>query len=187
MSSFRRNKTERVGRYHVFDVLRHEMLDREGRPMREAFTFACPDSACVVPVTDDGNFVLVRQYRHGIDAPTLEVPGGIVDEGQDPVGAAIRELREETGYGGGTLVSLGSTLPNPAMQNNWHHMFLARGVRRLGEPEFDVGEYCELVVMPEREIRACVRSGDINHALVLLALARAFDVLGEGGAPAGRS
>src|SRR6266567_1508471 len=120
MSSFRRNKTERVGSYHVFDLLRHEMLDRDGRPMRDAYTFTCPDWVSVVPVTDDGNFVLVRQYRHGIDAPTLEVPGGIIDEGQDPAGAAIRELREETGYGQGTLVPLGVSHPNPALQNNLH-------------------------------------------------------------------
>jgi ADP-ribose pyrophosphatase len=181
MSTFRRNKTEQIGSFHVFDLFRHEMIDRDGRPMREAYTFACPDWVSVVPVTEDGSFVLVRQYRHGIDAPTLEVPGGIIEEGQEPANAAVRELREETGFGGGTLVSLGASLPNPALQNNWHHMFLARGVRRLGDPEFDVGEYCEVVVVPASEIRARIRTGDINHALVLLALARAFDVLAESG------
>jgi len=181
--SFRRNRTETVGRFHVFDVLRHEMLDRDGQRMRDAFTFVCRDWVSIVPVTEEGTFVLVRQYRHGIDAPTLEVPGGIIDEGQDPAGAAMRELREETGYGEGTLVSLGATHPNPALQNNLHHMFLARGVRRLGEPEFDVGEYCEVVVLTEREVRAHVEEGAITHALVLLALSRALVVLHEGGAP----
>jgi 8-oxo-dGTP pyrophosphatase MutT (NUDIX family) len=181
MASFRRNKTELVGNFHVFDLLRHEMIDQDGRPMREAYTFACPDWVSVVPVTDEGSFVLVRQYRHGIDAPTLEVPGGIIEEGQDPADAAVRELREETGYGGGTLISLGASLPNPALQNNWHHMFLARGVRRLGDPEFDVGEYCEVIMVPGSEIRTRIRTGDVNHALVLLALARAFEVLSESG------
>jgi 8-oxo-dGTP pyrophosphatase MutT (NUDIX family) len=160
------------------------MIDRDGRPMRDAYTFACPDWVSVVPVTEEGSFVLVRQYRHGIDAPTLEVPGGIIEKGQDPADAAGRELREETGYGGGTLVSLGASLPNPALQNNWHHMFLARGVRRLGDPEFDVGEFCEVIVVPETEIRARIRTGEINHALVLLALARAFEVLAESGSRA---
>src|SRR5258706_26378 len=118
MSSFRRNKTERVGSYHVFELLRHEMLDREGRPMREAYTFACPDWVSVVPVTDDGNFVLVRQYRHGIDAPTLEVPGGIIDEGQDPAGAAIRELREENGFRGRPAGGARGTPPQPRLEKN---------------------------------------------------------------------
>ncbi len=182
MATFRRNKTETVGKFHVFDVLRHEMLDRDGRPMRDAFTFVCRDWVSVVPVTEDGSLVFVRQYRHGIDAPTLEVPGGIIDEGQDPAGAAIRELREETGYGEGRMISLGTSHPNPALQNNVHHMFLARGVRKLGEPEFDVGEYCEIEVLTEREVRARVDGGAITHALVLLALSRAFAVLHEGDA-----
>jgi len=185
--SFRRNRTETVGKFHVFDVLRHEMQDQDGRRMRDAFTFACRDWVSIVPVTEEGDFVFVRQYRHGIDAPTLEVPGGIIDEGQDPAGAAMRELREETGYGEGTLVSLGRAHPNPALQNNLHHMFLARGVRKLGEPEFDVGEYCDVVVLTQREVRAQVEGGEITHALVLLALSRAWEVLHEGAAPGERA
>src|SRR5689334_5360157 len=109
MFPYRRLKTERVASYRIFDVLRHETIDGQGRPLREAFTFDFPDWAGVVPVTADGQFVLVRQYRHGIDGPTLEIPGGIVEEGHDPPTSAMRELREETGYGGGTLVSLGAT------------------------------------------------------------------------------
>jgi 8-oxo-dGTP pyrophosphatase MutT (NUDIX family) len=179
MSTIRRQKSERVGSYRVFDVLRHEMIDREGQPMREAFTFACRDWVSVVPVTREGSVVLVRQYRHGIDAPSLEVPGGIIDEGQQPEEAAVRELREETGYGDGIVASLGTSLPNPALQNNTYHMFLARDVRLLGEPEFDVGEYCELVVLSENEVRREMESGGITHSLALLALSRAFEVLGS--------
>jgi 8-oxo-dGTP pyrophosphatase MutT (NUDIX family) len=179
MPTCRRQKTERVGTFSVFDVFRHETIDGDGNPMREAFTFECPDWSAVVPVTEAGEFVLVRQYRHGVDGPTLEIPGGIVDEGQDPGSSALRELREETGYGGGTLVSLGATRANPAIQSNQFHMFLARNVRPIGPTEFDPGENCELVVVPERELRAHIRSGGISHALVLLALSRAFEVLGE--------
>jgi 8-oxo-dGTP pyrophosphatase MutT (NUDIX family) len=174
MSRFRRKTTERVGQFHVFDLLRHEMVDSDGRPLRDAFTFACPDWVSVVPVTDDGRFVLVRQYRHGIDAPSLEVPGGMIDEGEDPRVAALRELREETGYGGGTLVPLGVTHPNPVLQNNRHHMFLLRGAYRVGDPEFDAGEYCELVLLSHDEMRAHIADGKVSHALVLLSLVRAF-------------
>src|SRR3954463_14451488 len=113
MSTLRRQKTERVGSFRIFDVLRHEAVDSEGGRVHEGFTFACPDWVAVVPVTADGHFVLVRQYRHGVDAPTLEIPGGIIDEGQDPAGAALRELREETGYGDGTLAALGSARAQP--------------------------------------------------------------------------
>ncbi|HEX9297751.1 MAG TPA: NUDIX hydrolase [Polyangiaceae bacterium] len=179
MSRFRRRTTERVGRFNVFDVLRHQVEDQQSGALREGFTFDCRDWVSVVPVTEDRRFVLIRQYRHGVDGPTLEVPGGIVDEGQAADEAAVRELREETGYGGGTLIPLGVTHPNPALQGNRYHMFLMRGARLIGEPEFDLGEHCELVVLPEEEARARIRDGSISHALVLLALERAFDAIGD--------
>jgi ADP-ribose diphosphatase len=179
MSRFRRQKTERVGSFRIFEVLRHEAVDGEGGRVHEGYTFSSPDWVGVVPVTADGKFVLVRQYRHGVDGPTLEVPGGLIDAGQKPAGAAVRELREETGYGGGRLVSLGASRANPAIQSNWYHMYLAEGVYPVGPTEFDAGEHCELVVLSEGQLRAEIKSGGITHALVLLALSRAFEVLYE--------
>ena len=177
MSKIRRKTSQCVGEYKIFTLYRHELVDLQGRPLHDAFTFAMRDWVSIVPVANDGRFVFVRQYRHGIDAPTLEVPGGLIDEGQTPAEAALRELREETGYGGGRLARLGATRPNPALQDNWHHMFLLAGAERLGDPRFDHGEDCEVVLLTREEIRNCVRNGDITHALVLLALARAYDVL----------
>jgi 8-oxo-dGTP pyrophosphatase MutT (NUDIX family) len=177
MSRIRRKTTECVGDYRIFTLHRHELVDAQGQHLHHAFTFAMRDWVSIVPVTNDRKFVFVRQYRCGIDAPTLEVPGGIIDEGQTPSEASLRELREETGYGGGRLARLGATRPNPALQDNWHHMFLLVGAERLGDPHFDHGEHCEVVLLTREEIRTCIRNGDITHALVLLALARAFDLL----------
>jgi ADP-ribose pyrophosphatase len=177
MSRIRRKSSECVGEYGIFSLHRHQLVDAEGQDLRDAFTFAMRDWVSIVPVATDGKFIFVRQYRSGIDAPTLEVPGGIIDEGQTPAEAALRELREETGYGGGRLARLGANRPNPALQDNWHHMFLLVGAERLGDPQFDHGEHCEVVLLKRQEIRSCIRNGDITHALVLLALARAFDVL----------
>jgi ADP-ribose pyrophosphatase len=177
MSRIRRKASHCVGNYKVFALYRHELVDVQGRQLQDAFTFAMRDWVSIVPVANDGRFVFVRQYRHGVDAPTLEVPGGLIDEGQTPAEAALRELREETGYGGGRMARLGATRPNPALQDNWHHMFLLVAAERLGDPHFDHGEYCEVVLLTREEIRSCIRNGDITHALVLLALARAFDLL----------
>jgi ADP-ribose diphosphatase len=173
----RRTRTEIAARYRFFDVLRHELLDAATGAPRESYTFACADWVSVVPVTPRGQFVLVRQYRYGIDGETVEVPGGIVDEGEDPMTAGMRELREETGYAGSSLVSLGSCHPNPALQGNRHHMYLARGVEKVGEPDFDAGEYCEVVLVEPGELDEFVRDGKVSHALVLLSLARAASVL----------
>jgi 8-oxo-dGTP pyrophosphatase MutT (NUDIX family) len=179
MAKFRRVETERVLQYRLFEVFRHAMADEQGRRGHDVFTFEFPDWVSVVPVTTDGRFVLVRQHRHGVDGPTIETPGGVIDEGEDPALAGRREMREETGFDGGTLVSLGVTHPNPVLQGNRHHMFLARGVERVGEPQFDAQEHCELVVLSADEMRAHVRDGKITHALALLNLLRAFDVLDQ--------
>ena len=93
-------------------------------------------------------------------------------------------MREETGYGGGELVALGSSHPNPVLQSNRHHMFLLRDVRRLGEQKLDEGEDCEVVLIPGAVVRKLGHDGTITHALVLLALARAFEALGPVGAAA---
>src|SRR5262249_52666278 len=118
MERFSRSETERVASFRFFSLLKHKMVDGRGRPAREAYTFACPDWVSIAPVAESGQFVLVRQYRHGIDAMSLEFPGGIIEAGEDPAAAARRELGEETGYGDGSLISLGSCHPNPVLQDN---------------------------------------------------------------------
>jgi len=177
MSRIRRQSSELVGRYRVFDLYRHAMVGADDRPLHDATTFDCPDWVSVVPVTEEGEFVLVRQYRHGIDADTLEVPGGMIDEGEEPAVAALRELREETGYGGGELIALGFNHPNPVLQNNRHFMYMVKGARLLGDQELDVGEFCEVVRLSAAETRAQVDDGRIAHALVALSLVRAFHAL----------
>lgn len=124
----------------------------------------------VVALTDDDELVLVHQYRHGADAVTLEIPGGIVDPGEAPAEAAVRELREETGYGGGSLEPLGSVNPNPALFSNRVHTFLARGVRPIGAVENEGHEETRVVLLPRRGLREALRSGAIDHALVVAAL-----------------
>ena len=129
-----------------------------------------PDWVNVVPVTRRGELVLVRQERHGIEANTLEIPGGMIDPGETPAAAALREMLEETGYRGETAEPLGALHPNPAIQGNRLHVFLARDVVKVGEPKPDSREEVEVVTVPITQARALVRSGAITHALVVCAL-----------------
>ncbi|MHB8946242.1 MAG: NUDIX hydrolase [Bacillota bacterium] len=144
------------------------------------FVLKFPDWVNVVPVTDDGRAVLVRQYRAGMDAMTLEIPGGTLDEGEtDPADAARRELLEETGYAAGELIHLGRVVPNPAIQGNFCHFYLASGARPVGPQHLDPNEEMSVEVVPLADIRRMISAGEIVHALGILGLLYALDHIEE--------
>lgn len=125
-----------------------------------------------VPITEDGQVVLVRQHRVGIGAETLEIPGGMADPGEDPRVAAARELREETGYTGGTWESLGWVWSNPAIQDNRTWLYVARGVRLTGPRDLDPTERIQVELAPVSSIPELLASGTIAHSLAVVSLQR---------------
>ncbi|HPR63894.1 MAG TPA: NUDIX hydrolase [Thermoanaerobaculia bacterium] len=128
----------------------------------------CPDWINVIPLTRDGDVIFVRQYRHGTDEETLEIPGGQMDpDDRDPLAAAVRELREETGYGKGEWTTLGWVHPNPAILTNRCHLFLAEGVEEVGEICNDAHEHTIVERFPLQDVPELVLSGRITHGLVI--------------------
>jgi ADP-ribose pyrophosphatase len=139
-----------------------------------------------VAITSTGLHVMVRQYRFGVGATTLETPGGMVDDGEDSETAIRRETLEESGYGGGTWRYLGATQPNPAIFDNLCHHWLGTGLERIQDPQPGAGEHIRVELMPPEQVVAAARSGEIRHALALAVIERTLDVWGHlRGAPLG--
>ena len=154
----------------VFSVIKR--LSRSGRTGRthDVYVLKTPDWVNIIPLTTDGQVVMIRQFRHGVADVTLEVPGGLIDATDaDPLLAARREMVEETGYDSDHIEPLGVVHPNPALQGNRCHTYVARDVVRRGEPQHGQMEYTAPVLVPLAEIPQRIQTGAITHALVIVA------------------
>ncbi len=167
---WQRLDTEMVYTCRVFSLRRDRSRSPRTGSDHDFFILDACDWVNVVPLTTDERVVMVRQYRHGVGDFTLEIPGGMIDaEDPSPLVAARREMVEETGWDSDDLVELGAVHPNPAIQGNRLHTFLARGVEDLHDTHFDTTEETEVELVPLAEIPQLVASGTISHALVVSA------------------
>lgn len=156
--------------YRIFRLRQDEVVSpRTGRE-HSFYVLEATDWVNVIPLTPDGQVVMVRQYRHGTGTITLELPAGMADHGGETAAtAAARELREETGYVAHEIVHLGSVEPNPAFLNNQCHSFLAVDALPVHEPSFDSGEDLEIELVPLAAITGMITSGLITHSLTICA------------------
>jgi len=160
-------REEPFAQTRIFDVVRaHYHHPRREKP-QDFFVINPPDWVNVVALTTDRRLVLVRQFRYGINEFSLEIPGGVIDAGEDPVVAGVRELREESGFVGKNARLLGSVHPNPAMQSNRCHLVLVEDAQRSAELEWDPDEEMEIMTLPVDEVYALAQRGGITHSLVL--------------------
>lgn len=158
----------------VFDVYKeHFAHPKDGRE-GDFYVARAPDWVTAIPVTRDGQIIMVNQFRFGIRRLSWEFPGGVIDPGEDCVHAAVREVSEETGYAGDPPFPLGSAASNPALFNNRCHFVLIENCIRTSDTHFDANEEIEMKPVSPAEVLRMARDGEIVHALMLTALSKAL-------------
>ncbi len=136
------------------------------------------NAANVIAKTKEGKIIMVRQFRFGIGDYTLEIPGGMIDEGEDLLKAAQREVREETGYEGENWQYLGNVLANPVwMDTTIHHYFMDHAEVKY-ELALDEGEDIEIILLSPAEIYKKIDDGDIKHPHTISAFYFARNIFG---------
>jgi ADP-ribose pyrophosphatase len=158
-----------VGEYSAFRVQRHVMRSPRTGDLHEFHVVDVPVCVQVIPFTADGRVVLVEQFRQGVRRVSLEFPAGVVEDGEDPVAAAVRELEEETGFRAAEASRLIDFDPDPAIQSNTIQVIIARGCTPDGERDQDDGEDVQVRVTAIGEIAGLIREGKIRHAAAISA------------------
>lgn len=146
----------------------------DGRIIEEYYVLEYPDWVNVIAITKDGQFVMERQYRHGLGVDSIELPCGVMEKGESPLEAARRELLEETGYGNGEWSRLMTIAPNPGAMSNLTHCFLAVGVEKISGQSLDATEDLTVCLMSEAEVKALLEGNKIYQALMVAPLYKYF-------------
>lgn len=128
-----------------------------------------PDWVIVIPERDE-NFLMVKQWRHGEKSLSVEFPGGVIEKNEKPETAALRELKEETGFVSKKLIKLGITNPNPALFSNHVHIYLAEDLISTGIQHLDQDEFINFIEIPKNDVLQGMGTAEFPHALMSTAL-----------------
>jgi 8-oxo-dGTP pyrophosphatase MutT (NUDIX family) len=161
---------------HLFNV-RHDWYKnpRNSKELKR-LVLETPDWVNIVAITPDKKIVTVNQFRFGVKQVISEIPGGLIDAGESSKDAAIRELKEETGYTSSHWIYLGYVQPNPAFHTNLCHHWLANHVQKTDELRLDEGEDITVATLTYPEMKEKILKGKFRHVLALSALSRVIDL-----------
>ena len=168
---WQRISSKPAGDFRIFTIRSDRLISPRTRQEHDFFVIDCVNWVNVIALTPDRQLVMIEQYRHGSTTVELEIPGGMIDpKDASPEAAALRELREETGYEGRNPQRIGEVFPNPAIMSNICYTVLVEDCQCLHPVEFDHGEDLLTRLVPLADVPGLVAAGKIRHSLVVVAL-----------------
>ena len=162
--------SEKTYQGKVFYVTRDTAELEDGKEVQRG-------GVCVVPLTEKGTVLMVKQFRYPMQQVTLEIPAGKLEAGEDPADCGRRELREEAGRTCGKYTPLGKLFPTPAYDTEVIHMYLAQELSSPEAQDLDDGEFLDVTELPLEQAVQMVMDGEIPDAKTQIALLKTYVLL----------
>ena len=162
-------ETKRIFGNKIFGFREEKVKSPKTDDTYPVWIMDAPSWVNIIPITKDNKVVMIKQFRFGNKKVSLEIPGGMVDKGERPKKAAIREMKEETGYKSNEIYEIGKFSPNPALMSNYTYSYLALNVEKKYDQQLDNMEDIEVSEVDINNIPGLIRKGEIDHSLVISA------------------
>lgn len=145
-----------------------------GAEINEFYVLEYPEFCNIIAITEDGKYILERQYRHAQRLTAFEIPAGCVEKDETPIEGAKRELYEETGYAGGEWSHLMTISPNAGACTNYSHTFVAKGVKKVSSQHLETTEDIKIYLADEQEVIKMLKNDEFHQAMMAAPLWKFF-------------